>query len=47
MKVESIGESSIGAVCNTFDLHYAMFGIENQFLVFFLSGHVKTLKFEQ
>ena len=30
MKVGSIAE------CNTFDLHYAMIGLENQSLVFFL-----------
>ena len=29
MKVENIG-----AFCNTFDLHYAIIGLENQFLVF-------------
>ena len=26
--------ASFGAFCNTFDLHQAMIGIENQFLVF-------------
>ena len=34
MKVESIAESSLGAFCNTFDLHLAIIGLENQFLVF-------------
>ena len=38
MKVESIAEGSLGAFCNTFDLHYAIIGLENQFLFFFLSG---------
>ena len=33
MKVRSIAE------CITFELHLAIIGIENQFLVFFLSGH--------
>ena len=40
MKVESIAECSLGAFCNTFDLHYAIIGLENQFLVFFLSGRL-------
>ena len=35
MKVESIAERSLGAFCNTFDLHYAILGIENQFLCSF------------
>ena len=34
MKVESIAECSKGAFCNTFDLYYAIIGIENQFSVF-------------
>ena len=38
MKVESIAVSSLGAFCNTFDLHQAIIGLGNQFLVFFLSG---------
>ena len=29
MKVESIAECSLGAFCNTFDLHYAIIGLEN------------------
>ena len=37
MKVESI------AVCNTFDLHKAIIGIENRFLVFFLSGRLRQV----
>ena len=36
MKVESIAECPFGAFCNTFDLHYAITGLENQFLVFFI-----------
>ena len=32
MKVESIAE--LGAFCNTFDLHLAIIGLENQILVF-------------
>ena len=31
MKVESIAECSLGAFCNTFDLHLAMIGLKNQF----------------
>ena len=38
MKVESIAECSLGAFCNTFDLHEGIFGLENQLLVSFLSG---------
>ena len=34
MKVESIADAPLGAFCNTFDLHLAMIGLENQFLVF-------------
>ena len=41
MKVKSIAECSTGAFCNTFDLHLAIIGIENQFLVFFLSGRLR------
>ena len=32
IKVESI--AAFGAFCNTFDLHYAIIGLENQFVVF-------------
>ena len=38
MKVKSISECSLGAFCNTFDLHSAIIRLEKQFLVFFLSG---------
>ena len=31
MKVESIEECSLGAFCNTFDLHEAKIGLENDF----------------
>ena len=34
MKVKSITECSLGAVCNTFYLNLAIIGLENQFLVF-------------
>ena len=34
MKVGSIAECSLGAFCNTFDLHLAIIGLENQFSVF-------------
>ena len=33
----------LGAFCNTSDLHKAITGIENQFLVFFLSGRVRQV----
>ena len=33
MKVNSIAEYSLGAFCNTFDMHKAIVGIENQFSV--------------
>ena len=29
MKVESIAECSLGAFCNTFDLHYAIIGLDS------------------
>ena len=29
MEVESIAECSLGAFCNTFDLHEAIIGLEN------------------
>ena len=29
MKVKSIAECSLGAFCNTFDLHYAKIALEN------------------
>ena len=32
MKAESIAEC-LGAFCNTFDLHLAIIGLENQFMV--------------
>ena len=35
MKVESVAECSLGAFCNTFDLHKAIIGLENQFWSFF------------
>ena len=31
MHVESIAEWSLGAFCNTFDLHSAVIGLQNQF----------------
>ena len=36
MQVEHIAECSLGAFCNTFDLHYAIIGLEktNNFLSF-------------
>ena len=43
MKVESIAECSLGAFCNTFDLHKAINGLENQFFGLLLSGHLKQV----
>ena len=43
MKVESIAECSLGAFCNTSDLHLARSSLENQFLVFFLSGRLRQV----
>ena len=44
MKVESIAECSLGAFCNTFDLHTAIIGLKKkQFLVFFLSGPLRQI----
>ena len=34
-----------GAFCNTFDLHYAIIGLENQCLVFFLSGRLRQVNY--
>ena len=44
MKVESIAECSLGAFSNTFVMHLAIIiGLENQFLVFFLSGRLRQV----
>ena len=43
MKVESIAECSLGAFCNTFNLHYWIIGLEKQILVFILSGIVRQI----
>ena len=43
MKVKSIAECSLGAFCHSFDLHLAINGLENQFLVFFLSGRLRQV----
>ena len=37
MQVERIADCSLGALCNTFDVHLAIIGIGNQSLVFFKS----------
>ena len=44
MQVESIAECSLGAFCNTFDLHYAIIGLEkiNNSLSFFSEWPLKT-----
>ena len=43
MKVESIAECSKRAFCNTFDLHSTIIFLENQILVFFLSGPLRQV----
>ena len=41
MKVESIEECSSWSILQYFDLHKAIIGLENQILVFFLSGRLR------
>ena len=43
MKGESIAKCFLGAFCNTFNLHLAIIGLENQSLVFFLSGPLRQV----
>ena len=43
MKVKSIAECSLGAFCNTFDLYSVIISLENQFVVFFLSGRLRQV----
>ena len=44
MQVKSIAECSQGAFCNTFDLHYAIIGLENTSnFLFFLSGLLRQV----
>ena len=38
MQVKSIAECSIGAFCNTFDLHLAVIHLESLFFGLLLSG---------
>ena len=42
IQVESIAECSLGAFCNTFDLHKVIIGHENQFWVVFFEWPLKT-----
>ena len=35
IQVESIAECSLGAFCNTLDMHQAIIGLKTQFLIFF------------
>ena len=37
MQVESIAECPAGEFCNTFDLHYAIIGLENMYFGLLLS----------
>ena len=43
MQVKSIAESSLGAFCNTYDLHLAIIGLENQFFFFFWGGCLRQV----
>ena len=43
MKVEIIAECTLGAYCNTFDLHSAKISPESQCLVFFWSGRLRQV----
>ena len=43
MKVESIAECSLGAFCNTFDLHKVIIVLENQIFDFFLGDHLRQV----
>ena len=43
MNVESIAECSLGAFCNTFDLHYAIICLEKNFFVCFLSDFLRQV----
>ena len=43
MKVASIAECSLGAFCNTFDLHLAVISLENQVFVFFLIDRLRQV----
>ena len=43
MKVESIAEYSLRVFCNTFDMHLAIIGLGNKFLVFYLSGRLRQV----
>ena len=45
MKVKSNAECSLGAFCNTFDLHSAIIGLENHFLVFESGRFTQVLLF--
>ena len=38
MKLKVLQNAPLGAFCNTFDLHQAIIGIENQFCGIFVSG---------
>ena len=43
MKVERIAECSLEAFCNTYDLHYAIFGLEYNFFGIFESGRFRQV----
>ena len=43
MKVISLQNAPLRAFCNTFDLYLEIIRIENQFLMFFLSGRLRQV----
>ena len=43
MKAKSIADYSLVALCNTFDLHQGINGLENQFRSSFLSGRLRQV----
>ena len=47
MKAESIAEFSLGAFCNTFDLHYAIIGLKKPIFGLLLEWPLKTGLTEQ
>ena len=42
VQVKSIAECSLGAFCNTFDLHEVIIGLENQFFGLLFEWPMKT-----
>ena len=42
MQFQSIAECSLGAFCNTFDLHYVIIGLDKKVFSFVINGLDKT-----